>query len=489
MWFDKSTLSGDEEALLLVSPGSPTSPTSTYHDFTDSLQPAKGSRIHNQIFNVLCQVPLFVIPSFLRRASPGSANSVLGKGPLASKPKHSTQYLDGVRGVASFIVFTLHYSHSQFAGVNTGYIVDGPDASVWQLPMLRLFYSGSAMVSVFFVVSGYVLTHRYVQKMYQQEFTSLYSSLTSLAFRRALRLFLPSLASCMLAFICVSVGLVNPPNRIDGRRFRHGIPALISYIDQESNPWTWELYMSGFYNPQLWSIALEYRGSMVVFLIVLGLSKTRTLVRVLVETAITAHAFGHRRWDVALFVAGMMIAEFDVFVHHSASRTAFMQRKAVKAFAIVVLIVGVWISGYPREEGPNSWGYGFLSPLWPFGGFRRRFWVSIASILIVTPMPYLPLVQAFFNSRVVRYLGKISFALYLVHGLGNRTIGTWIIHFTRMILGSDEYWVDVLNYIASMLLYIPIVIWLSDMFWRGIDIPSTNFAKWVETKCAYRPTT
>jgi peptidoglycan/LPS O-acetylase OafA/YrhL len=484
MWFSETESEG-EEALPLVSPGSPTL-RSTPPDFTVA-HSARWKLIQRLTTSAICQLSLFAIPSFLRRATPSStANASVGKGLPAShkfSPKGSTEYLDGVRGLASFIVFVFHYTHNQYPGVNTGYGVS-ENPSIWQLPIFRFVYSGSAMVSIFFVVSGYVLSHRFVQKIYQRDFETLYSSLTSLTFRRALRLFLPALASCIMAFAFVSLGLVIPPRRIDHRRFHHGLRAFINYIDQESNPWTWGMYMTGFYNPQLWSIALEYRGSMVVFLAVLGLARSRTAVRIAVESGILVHAFVHGRWDVALFMAGMSIAELDVFVHDSLARTEIMRRKSTKFTLIVILIIGLWLSGYPRDEGPNSWGYGFLTNIWPYGGYRRRFWVSISAILLIAPMPYLPSLQAVFNIKLIRYLGKISFSLYLVHGLGNRTIGTWIIHFVRGIFSSGEYWVDALCYVVSMVLYVPVIIWWSDVFWRAIDIPSTNFAKWLESKCA-----
>lgn len=322
--------------------------------------------------------------------------------------------------------------------------------------------------------------------MYRHEYDTLYASLTSLTFRRAIRLFLPALASCILSYACASLGFLAIPRKVEHKKFHHGLGALVHYIDQETNPWTWDSYMSGYYNPQLWSIALEYRGSMVVFLAVLGLARTRACVRVAVESMIIAHAFGHKRWDIALFMAGMLIAEADVFVHNSSTRKAIMHSKRAKIVLIATMIAGIWLSGYPRDDALTSYGYGFLSNVWPVGGYRRRFWLGISAILIVTPMPFLPSLQAVFNTKLIRYLGKISFALYLVHGLGNKTIGKWILNKTWEILGNDGYWSYNLCYVVSTTLYVPIVIWFSDMFWRAVDIPATHFAKWVEGKCASR---
>lgn len=371
----------------------------------------------------------------------------------------------------------------QYAGIHSGY-ENSEKSSLWQLPVIRLIYSGPAMVSIFFVVSGYVLTHRFIQKMHRHEYESLFSGLTSLTFRRAIRLFLPALASCLLVYVCASLDLMRIPKTVDKEKFHHGWTALMSYLDTASNPWSWDLYMKGWYNPQLWSIAVEYRGSMIVFLTVLGLARCRMVVRMAVQSVMIIHAFGHGRWDVALFVTGTFAAELDIFINASTIPKAFMQQKRSKLVLYVMMLVGVWLSGFPRSNGLKSFGYAFLENAWPFTGYRRRFWISIAAILIVGPMPYLPAVQALFCTPTTRYLGKISFALYLVHGLSNRTIGTWLLYFTRNLLGREGYCGYALCFVISSSLYTPIVIWLSDMYWRAVDIPSTHFAKWFEGKCA-----
>lgn len=441
------------------------------------------------LLNTLWQILLFAVPSFLKRTPrvPNLLSEKTAQLLSTSARQRSTEYLDGVRGLASFIVFVDHWIGIQYPGVHSGY-ENSEKSSLWQLPVIRLIYSGPAMVSIFFVVSGFVLTHRFIQKMHRHEYETLFSGLTSLTFRRAIRLFLPALVSCLLVYVCASLHLMKIPKTVAKEKFRHGWPAFVSYLDDESNPWTWKLHMKGWYNPPLWSISVEYRGSMVVFLTVLALARCRAAVRLAIESAIVVHAFVHERWDVALFVAGMLIAELDVFVNLSLPRKVFMDQKRIKIMLCVMMLAGVWLSGFPRANGLKSFGYAFSKNVYPFTGYRRRFWISVAAILIVAPMPHLPLVQAFFCVRLIRYLGKISFALYLIHGLGNRTIGSWLLHFTHTTVGDEGYWACALTFIASSLMYAPIVIWWSDMYWRAVDIPSTHFAKWFEGKCASRVT-
>ncbi|KAI5919298.1 acyltransferase family-domain-containing protein [Camillea tinctor] len=422
---------------------------------------------------------VFLKPSFLGRSSSSSTTEKNGS---RQRKKHATEYLDGVRGVASLVVFIFHWTHMSFPSINSGWGYRDNN-SFWLLPFVRLIHSGAAMVAVFFVISGFVLSHRFIQRMHRQEYPELFSSLTSLTFRRAFRLFIPAFASSTVAFICACLHIFPVPDKVNGKHFKNGLHAYIAYLDMESNLWDWQLKFNGFYNPQLWSIAVEFRGSMVIFLLILGLAQTCTLVRLIVETTLIVHCFGHRRWDVALFIAGMVLAELEVLLEKPASAS---RRRLVNLLLVLILFSGVFLSGYPRDHSTDTPGYMWSKHVWPFTTYRRRYWLAIGAILIVGPLVFLPSLQSVFLTRPARYLGRISFALYLVHGLGNRTIGIWLLESCWSRIGREEFWAYTIGFMVSTVLYFPIVIWTSDLFWRAIDMPSTNLARWLEKKCAVR---
>ncbi|KAI0867398.1 acyltransferase family-domain-containing protein [Hypoxylon argillaceum] len=469
MYATSSSIKEDEEAMLPHSPREKTA-EDILKGWGRTLSLLSLRRIARNFFAVLK-------PSFLSRMA--QKQTPIGE-TASPKKKYTTEYLDGVRGVASLIVFILHWSHNSYPAVNSGWGYKD-NTSFWLLPFIRLIFSGAAMVAVFFVVSGFVLTHRFIQRMYKLEHNELYSGLTSLTFRRAIRLYLPSFASSTLAFICVCLGLVSIPSRVDGKRFHHSFNAYLDYLDAECNPWGWDANFFGFYNPQLWSIAVEFRGSMVVFLLVLGLAKTRASVRMIVELFVLIHCFAHKRWDIALFVAGMLLAEVEVWVSRKANLS---KTKSINAFLVLTLIVGLYLCGYPRDGATSTPGYMWSQNVWPYTAYRRRFWLAIGAILSVSAIVFMPAAQAFFMTRPARYLGRISFALYLVHGLGNRTVGKWLIQGCWGYIGNESFWPYTWGFVISTTLYFPIVIWASDLFWRVIDVPSTNFARWLELVCS-----
>jgi len=115
----------------------------------------------------------------------------------------STAWLDGLRGVAAFEVLIYHY-HLQFLGYdhNPAYGSRRDTYQWWRLPYIRNFYhSGHAMVNVFFLISGFVLTQRSLTLIRSQNYDKLYPSISSAVFRRAIRIYLPCFAITFVGMV------------------------------------------------------------------------------------------------------------------------------------------------------------------------------------------------------------------------------------------------------------------------------------------------
>lgn len=144
MWLKRVIHREDEECLLHF----PTSSISINSDFIVTSKHG-WKFLPRLLLNTLFQLLMFTVPSFLRRASSSPTRLEKSLSPALNIQKCSTEYLDGVRGFASFIVFILHWTHLQYPGINSGYILGTDDASLWQLPFIRLIYSDAAMISIF----------------------------------------------------------------------------------------------------------------------------------------------------------------------------------------------------------------------------------------------------------------------------------------------------------------------------------------------------
>ena len=471
---------------------------------------------------------IWPLPSFLHRFF------------LAEQPprevRRPTDYLDGLRGYASLFVFIGHY----LVGLKADFLHHSFGAdnnwSPFQLPFIRTVYSGSAMVAIFFVISGYVLSARCIVAMRAEKHEKLYAALTSMTFRRGIRLFLPSVAVSLIALVCVFLGLSKPRWMVAGDEWtaaaelQHYVLFLKNYVFRL---WSFGAEQNFWYSQQLWTIPLEFRCSMILFVVILGVARCTTLIRFAILGVFQLYLWIDDRWDVALFVAGMTIAELNIIRDEKRQRVKEAEltlsdgcglekhrRRSVRRSCAsflrqillwVALIVGFYLTGYPQLDSHHTPGYGFLARLWgsdPNDGYLNgsdssdvepvhdpqaenyyefRFYLGIAAILVVASLSCLPRAQRFFTTGFARYLGKISYALYLVHIVLNNTLRNsiwrtfWTVMHYKFSEGDDEKFEG--GVFLGTLLYVPCVIWAADVFWRAVDIPSVKFAKWVEDRC------
>ncbi|KAF7867359.1 hypothetical protein EAF04_005442 [Stromatinia cepivora] len=455
------------------------------------------------------------IPSFLQRRTirPGS--------PKMQK-LHPTSYLDGLRGVASFIVFMGHYTEENIGWWTEPYGLyeDGAPSSPIQLPFIRVLYSARPMVHIFFIISGFVLTFKPLKQIHSEQYSALASTLSSSVFRRAVRLFLPSFITLFIMSISVYYGFSEA---------RYGFP-LLSLTAQIGNwyetcwqllqtSWRWDDPSSPMprYNPALWTIPVEFAQSMLLFIVILGLSHARINMRLLILACIMSFCFWSAQLHTVEFLGGMFIAEvtllqsynstpsnfpesspilptteFDDKKTESPSGTAFDTTNPstaynksifIKAFWIFNLICGLYISSWTNKHVDEVPLLSILDAHTPKPYQGQRVWFCLAAFQIVLACTQLPTLQSLFNLPLAQYLGNISYALYLTHNLCLTILEPVFAPVFERTIGKGSFMGRHGVWVAGLLIYGPFILWTADVFWRGIDVPSTKFARWLESKC------
>lgn len=230
---------------------------------------------------------------------------------------HPTSWLDGLRGVAALIVFIHHFILIWFPALSFGYGSAPEFHSFFQLPFLRIIYSGRGMVSLFFVISGYVLSYSTIRKIRTGNFLAVLDTLASSVFRRWLRLFLPILVSTFISMLILRVDWY-----IGNTGFSPG--RAESFWEQFWDWWNEFLRISNptqsmngedtynnHYSPQLWTIPRELRGSLVTYFVLLCLAKTQQSVRITCMAFFSWYTLWILQWDLFLFLFGMLLAEIE----------------------------------------------------------------------------------------------------------------------------------------------------------------------------------
>jgi peptidoglycan/LPS O-acetylase OafA/YrhL len=457
---------------------------------------------------LLCRSGFLLLPSFVQQR--------LGKETVKPDKLFPTAYLDGMRGLAALFVFFCHYSYTFFRITDGyGYGNPGQNRHFLQLPIIRLLYSGPPMVCLFFVISGYALSLKPLKLMRSRQWDSLSITISSSVFRRGLRLFLPTTISTFMVLLLLRLGLYEytrpfATNKVYIRNVMEHHPERLPTFPAQFNDWTrkvfdflhvwsWEPFGgSTSYDVHLWTIPVEFRCSMVLFLALIGLARLRSWIRMTCLLSIMWFTYRNDRWEMLLFLSGMFLAEVDLIrlFHRSTARitpsspvsssnptlTKYITfHKPTSCLWVILAILSLYLMSQPDDHFALTPGWRYLSTLIPnWWTDKYRYYQVLGSILFVLSVNFSPVLQRPFNTPLVQYLGKISYAIYLVHGPVLHTFGYTIEKIAWGLTGTSTNSQYISGFVLGSLVVVPGTVWAADLFWRGVDAPVVKFARWVE---------
>jgi peptidoglycan/LPS O-acetylase OafA/YrhL len=91
--------------------------------------------------------------------------------------------------------------------------------------------------------------------------------------------------------------------------------------------------------------------------------------------------------------------------------------------------------------------------------------------------------QNIFTTQIAQYLGNISYALYLTHNLCLTIMEPTVVPLLDKVFSKSTFWGRHFAWVAGLVIYLPFIIFVADLFWRAVDSPIVKFARWLETKC------
>jgi peptidoglycan/LPS O-acetylase OafA/YrhL len=408
---------------------------------------------------------------------------------VKSEPRrlHSTSFLDGLRGLAALIVFVYHSIQADARWLLPAYGM-GNVTCFMQLPGFRIIFSGPAMVHIFFVISGYVLSVKAVQLIRAGNFEKLSDSVFSSIFRRPFRLFLPCIAGIAMLEFTIYAGLNS---RSPGGGFYKRVELLLY-------TWRWDYFEYGL--GHLWTIPIEFAGSILLFATVIGLSRARTSVRLVILVLLIIHSLLSGRWAAAEFLAGTLIAEVETIMAESPSEASTktprpqvliqVREKLNIIFWSIALVFAIWVSGWSTYAIDKNPGLAYLYPMIPAVYFNRgtdivlSFWFAFSGTIIVWSLFRIPILQQPFTTRPIQYLGDISYSIYILHGYFPSTWRLRIVDITSWVVGGRiNATRGLISMTMELIILLALNLWISDLFMRVIDRKSVRFARWFERAC------
>ncbi|ORY82458.1 acyltransferase family-domain-containing protein [Protomyces lactucae-debilis] len=429
-------------------------------------------------------------------------------------PLRDTAYLDGLRGVAAFLVYIVHHeswAHPVWLPVmEMGYGYDGHRYFAC-LPVVRiLFMGGHFAVSIFFVISGFVLSRSPLKMIHDGDRAAdLAKVLSSAMFRRAIRLYTPVVATTFIFMTIWHIGTgvwtAYPPHQANYAA------EVVAWVREFSN-FSFVFRHRGIawltYNLHTWSIPVEYKGSMVVYVSLLALSRSSIQSRVSVVAGLIIYfMYVVDGWFISCFLAGLLLAEFEL-LQRSGQLPKWAWLNFLRTYQYLLLrlalFAGLWLGSQPG--GAPDIDYLKRSPGWYYLAFFiptacsefKWFWFTVAAVLTVTAVIHTPWLRRLFEAPIAQYLGRISFSLYLVHGPilwlladrlytatgrtregQNQGILAW--KDTFPLSGAGPLGLE-FNFLACHLIILPITLYASELATRLIDEPSVRFAQYLYRK-------
>jgi peptidoglycan/LPS O-acetylase OafA/YrhL len=471
-----------------------------YEDEDSEIQPEvslpivnRNKRLYTALSQTASTIAVFLVPSFFQR-----------KNPLRPQNITETSYLNGVRGLASLLVYFQHIATEYGDWIHYGYYSRPDDKYFIQLPFIRLLYSGRFMVAIFFVLSGYVLSYRPLQLSRKHNTGLLFDNLASGLFRRAPRLFLPVVPVILItAIFGIYYGCYGTGRPSDGEcngtepSLWLQIVGTWNIFVQMLDPFTWsEFYPPGV--PQLWTLPMEFRGSIAVFMLILALGNVKPPVRLVLLLSAAYACFHFTRWDTLLFVCGVILAELRILRKTSPytleklcknSALASTIRLILAIFWVAILALALFIGSWPANLACQSPGFQHICSYTPSqystGVAQQYFWIFVAAILLLLSLENFEPLQQPFVTPLANYFGEISFGLYIVHFPFLQTIGRWVIVTTIRSTGNPTFGYQEFprGFFLGGVLITPFIIWLADIHCRLFDVKSVSFARWLSLKC------
>jgi putative glycosyltransferase (TIGR04372 family) len=310
-------------------------------------------------------------------------------------------HLDGLRGIASAMVFFNHLALSVLPSISTV----SPDAS--GLPVLILIglspvsviWGGDLGVCIFFILSGYVLAN--------------FSQTSGLSFpamviRRYLRLAFPMVFSTVLAFVLLKAGMFY--NK-DAAVISHSSWFAMWYqkppnLSDAVLEGLWGAFTTGrsAYNSNLWTMRLELVGSVALFLLYALIS--RRLVRVPILITLTWFLPDYYK----LFAIGSLL--FDLTGQRDENHSDYDFSVSTELGSLAIFACGIFAGGFPAsgtQAGISSHWH-----RWLVDSGNAQAWHNLGASLIMFAVLRSTFLTAVLRSRPCQFLGKISFPLYLI---------------------------------------------------------------------------
>ena len=426
----------------------------------------------------------------------------------------ATAFLDGLRGLAALLVYFSHHYVWMYGTEDPAHLGFGQNGvyAFAAMPFIRVFFTGgSPGVAIFFVLSGYVLSRAPLAMLRggPDSVPALRTRLFYSAIRRPFRLFIPVAGVSLLFAMSLHLPFGMEPMLTWPTAKETVLGELGNFLFEFLriiNPFLEHgIHAMWFpYNPPAWTISIEFAGSILVFGLVALLPLIPARARGIFLIALGTLLLFLGAWAMALFVAGIVLAVSDiegagdvphisrVLPKSGLSRSVFYNSCFVFGWYLMGQVSDNW------EAAMSTPGWATLTLIIPPAYLQNEYWRyynSVGAILMVLAAVRLRWLQEFLTTRPLRWLGRVSFSLYLTQFPLLWTVGDRVYRLfgTRTPVSVGDSMFDNRLYvgdigphglstrwIAVQLVMLSLNLLVAEWGTVLLDDPSVKISRWVE---------
>jgi peptidoglycan/LPS O-acetylase OafA/YrhL len=337
--------------------------------------------------------------------------------PQQSRAAQRMVFFDGLRGVAALGVVLSHLVQHFYVPLYAPEAEDRINLLIASTP-LTAFYNGQFSVWIFFVLSALVLSASVDRDNFP---------LVATMVRRYVRLTLPILAVTFLILVIAHAGLMATELVVDSAPLAAGLyppdfaPGLGYWLTNS----LFGIYITGMsdFENVLWTMKVEIWGSLYVF-VLWRFTRSRKLrmgicaISFLALNALPDHSSFQ---GLALFPIGVLI--YDIAKNSFAEHRGWsLPTWGGLAVLFLGILFGAWRVKEPAIPGADVIAQG-LHAILPFIKMNRGEAQQLGAVLVVFAVAMTPVLQRALSTLPFRFLGAVSFPLYLCHVPIMATVG------------------------------------------------------------------
>jgi peptidoglycan/LPS O-acetylase OafA/YrhL len=337
-------------------------------------------------------------------------------------PTLRVDFLDGIRGWAAIMVVLFHIMIRILANTTPSY----------HNSYLAFITDGHLAVFIFFVLSGFALSITFIKRPQKV-------SVPLALITRYFRLLIPILFTSFIVYCLMKADLMFNVQIAD---LSNSKAWLGTFYDFEASLigllkfcffdvfFHYDRTVS--YNIVLWTMPIEYAGSVLIYLSIGLFRHENKKIYLFPLVAAVLYLFRNDP-PLACFILGYFLAEAYFSYGHIIKKLKF-----INSISTLLFIVPVIISTFYRPESDR--------------------YTALLAFILVLSVTFSPVLKNFFSNSISRFLGKISFPLYLIHMI---VISSWSSYlFLHLPLYGYEHQVVANIIVATTLILSIFLAWI-----------------------------